>query len=60
MVSKFRKKNLFIRISKKAKQIIKNFGMSKDGKTGDFILEFNVTFPESLTQEQKDELAKVL
>ncbi len=52
--------NMNVIIYPGAKQIIKNFGMSKDGKTGDFILEFNVTFPESLTQEQKDELAKVL
>jgi DnaJ-class molecular chaperone len=43
-----------------AKQVIKNFGMTKDGKTGDFVLEFNVAFPESLTQEQKDEIAKII
>ncbi len=43
-----------------AKQVIKNFGMTKDGKAGDFVLEFNVAFPESLTQEQKDELAKII
>jgi DnaJ family protein B protein 4 len=43
-----------------AKQVIKNFGMIKDGKVGDFVIEFNVTFPETLTQEQKDELSKIL
>jgi DnaJ family protein B protein 4 len=43
-----------------AKQVIKNFGMIKDGKVGDFVMEFNVTFPETLTQEQKDKLSEIL
>jgi len=43
-----------------AKQVIKNFGIIKDGKVGDFIMEFNVTFPETLTQEQKDQLTTIL
>ena len=43
-----------------AKQVIKNFGIIKDGKVGDFIMEFNVTFPETLTQEQKDQITTIL
>lgn len=43
-----------------AKQVIKNFGMIKEGKIGDFILEFHVAFPETLTQEQKDTIERIL
>jgi DnaJ-class molecular chaperone len=43
-----------------AKQVIKNFGMMKEGKIGDFVIEFNVAFPETLTQEQKDAIERIL
>jgi DnaJ-class molecular chaperone len=34
--------------------------MIKEGKIGDFVLEFNVAFPETLTQEQKDAIERIL
>jgi DnaJ-class molecular chaperone len=43
-----------------AKQVIKNLGMIKDGQVGNFVLEFVVTFPESLTPEQKTQLSEIL
>jgi len=43
-----------------AKQVIKNLGMIKDGQVGNFVLEFVVSFPESLTPEQKTQLSEIL
>jgi DnaJ family protein B protein 4 len=43
-----------------AKQVIKNMGMIRDGNTGNLILDFEVVFPESLTQEQKEALLTIL
>jgi len=43
-----------------AKQVIKNLGMIREGNTGNLNLEFDVKFPESLTQEQKDALNNIL
>ena len=43
-----------------AKQVIKNLGMIKDGEVGNFILEFVVSFPESLTPEQKTRISEIL
>jgi DnaJ-class molecular chaperone len=43
-----------------AKQVIKNLGMVREGTTGDLVLEFDVKFPESLTQEQKEALINIL
>ena len=43
-----------------AKQVFKNLGMIRDGVTGNLILEFEVKFPETLTQEQKDAISNIL
>ena len=43
-----------------AKQVIKNWGMIKNGVVGNFVLEFEVVFPDALTQEQKDALEQLL
>lgn len=41
-------------------KVIQNLGMSRSGKKGNLIIQFNVTFPESLTTEQKMALSKIL
>jgi DnaJ-class molecular chaperone len=43
-----------------AKQVIKNWGMIKNGAVGNFVLEFEVVFPDSLTDEQKTALESIL
>ena len=43
-----------------AKQVIKNWGMIKNGVVGNFVLEFEVVFPDALTQEQKDAIEQLL
>jgi len=43
-----------------AKQVIKHLGMIKDGQIGNFVLEFVVSFPESLTPDQKTQLSEIL
>jgi curved DNA-binding protein len=43
-----------------AKQVIKNLGMVKGDEVGNFILEFVVAFPESLTPEQKTQISDIL
>lgn len=43
-----------------AKQVIKNLGMVNGDAVGNFILEFVVTFPESLTPEQKTQISEIL
>ena len=42
------------------KKIIPNLGMNKNGKTGNLIIEFDVDFPESLTDEQIQVLTETL
>ena len=43
------------------KKVFAGMGMPKmDGTVGNLILEFDVQFPTSLTQEQKDVLSNVL
>ena len=39
---------------------IKNMGLYSSGKKGNFIIVFDVEFPEILTDEQKEEIKKIL
>ena len=43
-----------------AKQVFKNLGMVREGVSGNLILEFEVKFPETLTQEQKEAITNIL
>jgi len=42
------------------RRVIPNLGMVRDGNVGNLIIEFSVTFPESLTEEQTAKLAELL
>lgn len=42
------------------RKIIPNLGMMRDGNVGNLIIEFNVAFPETLTDEQTERLAEIL
>jgi DnaJ-class molecular chaperone len=42
------------------KKIIPNLGMMKDGNVGNLIIQFDVAFPESLTDEQTEKLLEIL
>ena len=42
------------------KKIVAGLGFSKDGNTGNLIIEFDVEFPDSLRSDQMEELKKVL
>ena len=42
------------------KKIIPNLGMTKDGATGNLIIELDVEFPEKFSEEQIVELKKIL
>lgn len=47
-------------ISPSAKKIIPNLGMTREKQTGNLILEFDITFPASITPEQCEALEKIL
>jgi len=47
-------------ISPNFKKTIPNMGMVRDGNTGNLIIEFNVTFPDKLTDEQIAQLEQIL
>ena len=42
------------------KKVIPNLGMVRDSNTGNLIIEFNVEFPDKLTEEQMSHLAEIL
>jgi DnaJ-class molecular chaperone len=42
------------------KREVPGFGMTKGDQTGKLILEFDITFPDSITEEQKDALKNIL
>ena len=42
------------------KKVIPNLGMSKDNATGNMIVELDVEFPETLTEEQTKSLRELL
>ena len=42
------------------RKTIPNMGIIKDGNTGNLIIQFDVTFPESLTDEQTAKLLEIL
>jgi len=42
------------------RKTIPNLGMVRDGNTGNLIIEFSVTFPEHLTEEQTTQLLAIL
>jgi DnaJ-class molecular chaperone len=47
-------------IKPKFRKIIPMMGMTRDGKTGNMIIDFDVEFPETLTKEQIDALNEIL
>lgn len=47
-------------ISPNYRKTIPNLGMMRDGNVGNLIIEFSVTFPETLTDEQTAKLAEIL
>jgi DnaJ-class molecular chaperone len=47
-------------ISPNYKKTISNLGMVRDGNTGVLIIEFDIVFPESLTDEQVKSLSEIL
>lgn len=47
-------------ISPNYHKTIPNLGMMRDGNVGNLIIEFNVVFPETLTDEQTSKLAEIL
>jgi len=42
------------------KKTIPNLGMVRDGNTGNLIIEFNIRFPEQLSEEQLSKLSEIL
>jgi len=42
------------------KKIIPNLGMVRDGNVGNLIIEFSVSFPENLTDEQTTKISEIL
>jgi len=42
------------------KKIVPNLGMTREGSTGNMIIDFEIEFPESLTKEQIDTLTTIL
>ncbi len=42
------------------RKIIKNMGMKRNNKTGDFIIVFNIQFPTKLSKDKTDKLKKIL
>ena len=47
-------------ISANYKKMIPNMGMKRDDHTGNLIIDFNVTFPEILTEDQVKIIGDVL
>jgi len=47
-------------ISPNSKKIISEFGMTRENQVGNLIIEFNIQFPEKITDEQAALLASVL
>jgi DnaJ-class molecular chaperone len=47
-------------ISPNYRKIIPNLGMMRDGNVGNLIIEFSISFPEKLTEEQIATLSEVL
>jgi DnaJ-class molecular chaperone len=47
-------------VTPKFQKIIPGLGMIREGNTGSLIIEFNVVFPESLTEEQIQSLQTIL
>lgn len=47
-------------IKPNSKKVIPGMGMTRDGNTGNLIIDFEVQFPESLTQEQVASLSNIL
>tara|TARA_B100000900_G_C20515988_1_gene690086 strand:+ start:320 stop:1225 length:906 start_codon:yes stop_codon:yes gene_type:complete len=41
-------------------QLVNKYGMKRDNKVGNMIIEFNIEFPKSLTNEQKNKLKDIL
>ena len=42
------------------KKVVPNLGMTREGSTGNMIIDFEIEFPESLTKEQMDRLLEIL
>jgi len=42
------------------KKVVPNLGMTREGSTGNMIIDFEVEFPESLTKEQTESLVTIL
>jgi DnaJ-class molecular chaperone len=47
-------------IKPNSKKVINGLGMVRENNTGNFIIEFDVQFPDTLTEEQRDLLRKKL
>ena len=41
-------------------KIAQNMGMKRKDKIGNLVIKFNIVFPDTLTEEQKKELDKIL
>jgi DnaJ family protein B protein 4 len=42
------------------KKIIPSLGMTRENRTGNLVIEFDVLFPEQLTEEQKNTISNIL
>jgi DnaJ homolog subfamily B member 4 len=42
------------------KKVVPNLGMTREGNTGNMIIDFDIEFPESLTKEQIERLLEIL
>ena len=42
------------------KKVVPNLGMTREGSTGNMIIDFEIEFPESLSKEQMDRLLEIL
>jgi len=47
-------------IKPNSKKVINGLGMIRDNNTGNLVVEFEIEFPESLSDEQRDALRKIL
>jgi len=41
-------------------KVIPNYGFERSGQKGNLIIKFNIQFPKHLTNEQREEIKKIL